>query len=88
MKKVRFKLDIKGLNELMKSDEMQAVLEEAGSQVASAAGEGYGTRVHTASYVAIANVYPETDEESRENRKENTLLKAVSSAGLSMQKGG
>ena len=43
-KKVVFKLDIGGLRELMKSGEMQAALDEAGSAVASAAGDGHGRR--------------------------------------------
>ena len=90
MSKVDFKLDINGLRELMKSGEMQEALQEAGNAVASRgssmSGESYGTRVHTASYVAICNVYPDSDEARKDNYENNTMLKALSSAGLPMSK--
>ena len=57
-KKVRFELNLPGLNEVMKSDGMQSALQAAGNAVAKAAGKDYAARVHTANYVAIANVYP------------------------------
>jgi len=88
MKRVKFKLNLKGLNEIMKSEEMQAVLAEAGKQVAASAGNGYESDVHTASFVSIANVYPNTFMSAKRNWRENTLLKAIGSVGLSMQKGG
>lgn len=85
-KKVKFELNLAGLNELMKSAEMQAQLEDAGRAVANAAGSDYGTRVHQASFVAIANVYPQSKDAAQKNYKDNTLLKALGSAGLSMTK--
>lgn len=85
-KKVEFELDINGLRELMKGQEMQAVLQEAGDAVASGAGGDYGVRVHVADYVAIANVFPESKEAAKDNYENNTLLKALGSAGLSMRK--
>ena len=85
-KKVEFELDINGLRELMKGPEMQAALQEAGDAVASGAGGDYGTRVHVADYVAIANVFPESKEAAKDNYENNTLLKALGSAGLNMGK--
>lgn len=85
MSDVDFELNINGLRELMKSSEMQSALESAGQAVASNAGRDYGTRVHTASYVAICNVYPNSKEAATENYEENTLLKALGSSGLSMR---
>ena len=85
-KKVEFELDINGLRELMKGPEMQAVLQEAGDAVASGASGDYGVRVHVADYVAIANVFPESKEAAKDNYENNTLLKALGSAGLSMRK--
>lgn len=79
-----FELNLAGLNELMKSAEMQSALNQAGQAVARSAGKDYGVRVHTASFVAIANVYPTSKEAAIENSKEHTLLKALSSAGLKM----
>ena len=41
MAKLTFKFSLAGLNELMKSAEMQSVLDEAARKIAAAAGEGY-----------------------------------------------
>ena len=79
-----FKLNMKGLNELMKSPEMEAALEEAGNAVANAADGNYGVRVHQATWVAIANVYPEDKESARKAMRKGTLTRALSSAGLKM----
>ena len=85
-KEVEFELNLPGLNELMKSSAMQSVLETAGRSVASGAGGDYGVRVHNASFVAIANVYPDSKEAAQDNAANNSLLKALSGAGLSMRK--
>lgn len=89
-KQVRFELNISGLRELMKSPAMHSVLEQAGGQVASRArslsGEEWGTRVHDASYVAICNVYPDSDEARADNYENNTAVKALSSSGLPLTK--
>jgi len=84
--KVKFKLNLQGLNDLMKSAEMQSALLEAGETVAKSAGSGYEAEVHTASYIAISNVYANSTEAYRENMKNNTLLTALSGAGLRMSK--
>ena len=76
--KVKVELNMQGLNELMKSSEMQAHLQKCGEQVANAAGEGYAARTHVADYVAICNVYPDTPEAAKDNYENNTLLKAAS----------
>lgn len=87
MSKPEFKLDVAGLNELMKSAPMQAHLTQAGNAVASAAGGEYGVRTHTASFVAIANVFPESKQAAKDTYEKNTLVKALRAAGLRMQKG-
>lgn len=86
MGKVKFKLNLPGLNELMKSVEMQNALLEAGQAVANAAGSDYAAEVHKASWIAISNVYPDSKKAAHENFKENTLLKAVGSVGLKQTK--
>lgn len=86
MAKVRFELNLRGLNELMKSPEMVQALDEAGEAVANAAGEDFKFRTHQASYVAICNVYPDSVKALRSNLKHNTLLKAIGTAGLPMTK--
>lgn len=83
---VEVKINIKGLNELMKGSEMQSHLKRAGDAVAMSAGADYAASVHVASFVAIANVYPNSKAAAKENYESNTLLKAVSSVGLSTHK--
>ena len=83
-KGIKFELNLPGLNELMKSAEMQQALTEAGNKVAHSAGPDFGIRTHVASFVAITNVFPESREAAVKNSKENTLLKALGSAGLGM----
>lgn len=77
MGKVKVKLDINGLRELMKSDWMQGVLDEQASSAIHRAGTGYGSRTHIASYVAITNIYPETKEAAKDNYDNKTLQKAL-----------
>lgn len=77
-----FQLNLAGLNELMKSAEMQSVLEDAGQRVASAPGGSYGSRVHTASFVSICNVFPADKKAAIDNSKNNTLLKALGSVRI------
>lgn len=87
MGRVKFQLNLPGLNELMKSGEMQSILSDAGRAVARAAGSDYGERTHVASFVAISNVFPTSKKAAADNYKNNTLVKALGSAGLKMTKG-
>ena len=85
-KNVKFELNLPGLNELMKSTEMQSTILEAGKAVASSAGADYAAEVHTANWIAISNVYPNSRSAAHENFEQNTLLKAVGSVGLRTSK--
>lgn len=80
----KFELNMAGLNELMKSPEMEAVLESAGQSVARIAKGNYGVRAHQATWVAIANVYPEDKESAQEALKNGALTRALSASGLKM----
>lgn len=82
MGNVKFELNLAGLNELMKSSEMQSVLESAAAQAVGNAGGGYDSRVHVASFVAIANIYPTTRQAAKDNYENNTLLRAVGSVNI------
>ncbi len=84
--KVRVELNLAGVNELMKSPEIQDAVLRAGQAVAAAAGEGYAAEVHQADWVAISNVYAETPEAKRDNLENNTLLRALGSTGLPTHK--
>lgn len=84
MAKVKFELNLPGLNQIMKSDGMQAHLQAAGDAVTNVADGNYGVDVHVATWTAIASVYPEDLESYRKNMKQNELLKAVGAVGLRM----
>ena len=83
MANVEFKLDLAGLNQLMKSGEMQAILNNAANQIAGRAGDGYEVEsAHPISFVAIAAVHARTQEARRDNSENNTLLKAAGGVSL------
>ena len=84
MSKAKFKLSLPGLNEVMKSPEIQSALEAAGQNVASIADGNYNTAVHTLKYFSQVNVYPADRETAIKNAKNNELLKALGAAGLPM----
>ena len=84
--KVEVKLNLQGINEVMKSPEIQSACEEAGRAVAQAAGSEYGTSSGTINYIAYCNVYPDSEDAAKENFEENSILKAVSAVGLKMTK--
>lgn len=77
MADVKFELDLQGLNELMKSEEMQTILEDASARAASIAGDGFGHRVGIGSYTAIGNVFAENAAAASKCYKHNHLLKAL-----------
>lgn len=83
---VKFKLNLQGLNELMKSSEVQAVLDKAGEQVANAAGSDYAASGKAGKYIGFSNIYPNSKQAAHENYTQNTLLKALQSSGLRMSK--
>ena len=78
-----FKLNLRGLNELMKSSEMQGVLNTAAAQISAAAGDGYEVEsAHPISFVAIASVHTDTFKARLDNSRHNSLLKAAGSVKL------
>ncbi len=80
MANVEFKFNVAGLNEIMKSAEMEDLLTDAAGRIASAAGEGYAVEVaHPISFISIASVFAETFEAKLDNSKNNTLLKSIDS---------
>ena len=86
MSKVEIKLNLPGINELMKSPEMVAALQEAGDQVAASAGamDGaeYAATTHQARWIAVTNVFPNSQDAAHKNFKNNTLLKALGGVGM------
>lgn len=83
MNKVEFELDIEGLQELMKSSEMQQILNETATNVADKArmqtgNEDFGHDVRVASYVAIGTVFPQSETAARASYQDNVLEKSLS----------
>lgn len=75
-KAIHFELDLLGWNELCKSEWMHKVLDEAASGIVGGDGE-YAYRTHNASFTAITNVFPNSQEAAKDNLENNTLLKMV-----------
>ena len=86
MKNVEFKVNLRGINKMMKSPEIQAAVAEAGEAVAKAAGDGYTTTNKTGRYMPFCNVEPATKKAKSDNYENNTLLKAIGNVGLSQKK--
>ena len=72
-----FKLNRKGVAELMKSQAMQSVLKEHATTIKNRAGDGYEQDVYVGKNRANAMVKAETFKARKDNSKNNTLLKAV-----------
>lgn len=86
MSKVVVKLNLQGINEVMKSPEIQAACRAAAEGVGSASGIETAVSSGTIRYIAYANVYPASKDAAKENFEDNVLLKAISSAGLKLTK--
>lgn len=86
MSKVKVKLNLKGINEVMKSPEVRAACEEAARAVGNASGIDTDVQSGTINFIAYANVYPASKEAAKENYDNNSILKAVSAVGLKLTK--
>lgn len=84
-KSVEIKLNLPGLNELMKSAEMQAHLKRAGRAVANNAGEDYDCATYVINYIAVENIFPTSAKAAIDNAHNNTLVKALGAAGLPLK---
>lgn len=77
MGKVEIKLNSAGVRSLLRSAEMRTICEEHAQAIAARAGNGYATDSMTGTNRVNASVFPATVEATRDNMKNNTLLKAV-----------
>lgn len=75
---VEFELNVRGLNTIMKSDTMKAILNNAANQIAARAGDGYTTwPARSIGFIAIASARTGTWKARKDNNKRETLEKAV-----------
>lgn len=86
MGNVVIKLNLPGINEVMKSPEILSAVEAAGQAVAGYAGADYAIKSGTINWIAYCNVYPDSKEAAQENFEDNTILKAASAVGLKLTK--
>ena len=76
---VEIRLNSEGVQELLKSDEMQALLSELASSKAGQAGGGYEYSAKVGQRRAYANIYPASKEAYQDNLDNNTLEKVIRS---------
>ena len=78
MSRVKFKLKLSGLNELMKSPEMLSIEADAAARIAAAAGDGYAVEVpHPIAFVGISSVRTDSREAYKDCMENDTLQKAA-----------
>ena len=77
MSKVDFKLNRKGVADLMKSGAMQSILKSHATNIKNRAGTGYQQDLHVGKNRANARIWAETPEAKKDNSENNTLLKSV-----------
>ena len=73
MSKMRFKLNYKGVGELLHSKEMESVLMGYANTVAGNAGDGYKAKQMGTRVIVVAD----SSKAAQDNLDNNTLLKAV-----------
>ena len=77
MSKMQFKLNSDGVSSLLKSAEMQKVLENKAAAIKNRCGDGYEQDIYVGKNRANAMVRAETTKAKKDNYNNNTLLKAV-----------
>ena len=77
-KNVRIEWNEKGFDELRKSPEVEAWLNDiATNTVMQRLGKGYGYEIKKGKKRLVCNVFPKTAKARKENLDKNTLLKAI-----------
>lgn len=79
MSKTKVVLDHAGFRALLTSPEITAEVAAAADRIAQTAGDGYAASTQVGQGRAVALIYPATYEAARDNRENNTLLKAMQS---------
>lgn len=76
-KKVEVELNSAGIQELLKSAEIESVCKEYADKVANRAGDGYEVNTQVGKTRVNAMVYADSFAARKDNLKNNTLLKAL-----------
>ncbi len=80
MSNMKFKLNGAGVSELLRSPEMQTILEEKGKVVADGAGEGFELKMSPGQTRASATISTTDIKSMARNNKHNILLNALGGA--------
>lgn len=72
-----FKINRAGVRELLKSEEMQAILREKATDIKNRCGDGYESDHHVGKNRANAMVWASSAKARKDNSENNTILKAV-----------
>ena len=76
-KKFKFELNSAGVRALLQGPQIQTVLTKYASNIRARAGDGYEQDIHVGKNRANAMVWAESFKAKGDNKKNNTLLKAV-----------
>lgn len=77
MSKIDFKLNYKGVGELLKSKNMQSVLKNYATGIKNRSGSGYEQDLYVGRNRANARVWADSQEAKKDNLDNNTILKSV-----------
>lgn len=77
MASMKVKLNSAGVGALLKSREIQILLNQEATKIRSRCGQGYEQDSYVGKTRANAMVYPKTYQAKKDNLRNNTLLKAV-----------
>lgn len=77
-KSVEIELNSAGIRELLRSEEMKAVLVEKASEIAARCGAGYEYDSHLTPGRVVSSVYTDTPEATKDNSANNTILRNLS----------
>lgn len=77
MSNMKFQLNPLGVSALLRSPEMQDILEEKGQEIAERAGEGFELTVSPGQKRANAKISTTDIKSMARNKKHNILLKAM-----------
>ncbi len=77
MSKVKIELNSAGIREMLRSEEMQALLGERAEEIAGRCGAGYSSDTYLTGGRAVASAFAESSEAIRDNLDNNTLLRSL-----------